>query len=72
MPPILLFPQVTTKKAYDSCRKEGYLYATQPFTDRTLPHLGAALVNNLKALFGGLDTGGGQGCVRGGLGRGEG
>jgi hypothetical protein len=48
---------VTTKKAYDSCRKEGHLYATQPFTDRTLPNLGAALVNNLKALFGGLDTG---------------
>jgi hypothetical protein len=55
---------VTTKKAYDSCRKEDYLYATQPFTDRTLPNLGSALVSNLKTLFGGVDTGvrrGGQG-----------
>jgi hypothetical protein len=54
---------VTTKKAYDSCRKEGYLYAAQPFNDRTLPHLGAAMVTNLKTLFGGLDTGGGRGRV---------
>lgn len=52
-----MLAQVTTKKAYYSCRKVEYLYGTHPLTDKTLPYLGPAMLANLRDAFVGLDTG---------------
>jgi len=52
-----LFPQVTTKKGYDSCRKADYLNAKDEITDKMFANLGETTITHLRNTFEGTQTG---------------